>query len=252
MLQDTASHQIQSSLADIAQTESAAESSDEPARTGPVSGLSQTNEKPKRRKPVSTRAFKRQLTEAMPNLRAFAYSLCGRADLADDLAQETAMKAWAARDRFKPGSSLKAWAFTILRNTYLSQMRRRKFKGDYDEIAAERILSAPAEQPGPMHLTDVQRALMELPENQREAVMLVGAGGYSYEAAADICDAATGTMKSRVSRGRKTLEGIFDDGKIKGDRADASDASDVASDILDAVDQLADGEDISALMPPAL
>ena len=90
------------------------------------------------------RAFKRELTDVVPHLRAFARGLCGRPDMADDLVQETLLKAWAAQDRFEPGTSMRAWTFVILRNAYLTDMRRNRFRGEYDETAAERILTAPA------------------------------------------------------------------------------------------------------------
>ena len=96
--------------------------------------------------------FKRQLAETIPHLRAFARSLCGRPDFADDLVQEAMLKAWAARDRFEPGTNLRAWTFTILRNCYLTEMRRNKFVGDYDEGVAERTLQAPMGQEDPLHL----------------------------------------------------------------------------------------------------
>ncbi len=89
-------------------------------------------------------AFKRELTQVVPHLRAFARGLCGRPDMADDLVQETLLKAWAAQDRFEPGTSMRAWTFVILRNAYLTDMRRNRFRGEYDETAAERILTAPA------------------------------------------------------------------------------------------------------------
>jgi RNA polymerase sigma-70 factor (ECF subfamily) len=88
-------------------------------------------------------SFKRELTAVIPHLRAFARGLCGRPDLADDLVQETLLKAWAAQDRFEPGTSMRAWTFVILRNAYLTDMRRNRFRADYDEVVAERILVAP-------------------------------------------------------------------------------------------------------------
>lgn len=137
----------------------------------------------------------------LPHLRAFGRSLTGNADLADDLVQETMLKAWKARASYIPGpSSMKSWAFVILRNCFLSQMRRKKFTADYDELAAERLLVAPDDQDDSLHLSDVQRALMMLPVDQREALILIGAGQLSYEEGADICGVAVGTMKSRVSR----------------------------------------------------
>ena len=140
-------------------------------------------------------AFKRELTGVIPHLRAFARGLCGRPDLADDLVQEALLKAWAAQERFEPGTSMRAWTFVILRNAYLTDMRRNRFRADYDETVAERILVAPAAQEGPMHLSDMHRALLTLPPERREALLLVGAGGFSYEEAAHICGCAVGTIK---------------------------------------------------------
>lgn len=158
--------------------------------------------------------FKRQLAETIPHLRAFARSLCGRPDFADDLVQEAMLKAWGARDRFEPGTNLRAWTFTILRNCYLTEMRRNKFVGDYDEGVAERTLQAPMGQEDPLHLADMRRALMSLPRERREAILLVGAGGFSYEEAAEICQTAVGTMKSRVGRARAALNEMLDGGNM--------------------------------------
>ena len=160
------------------------------------------------------RAFKRELTEVVPHLRAFARGLCGRPDMADDLVQETLLKAWAAQERFEPGTSMRAWTFVILRNAYLTDMRRNRFRGEYDESAAERILTAPAGQEQPIHLSDMHRALLTLPPERREALLLVGAGGFSYEEAAQICGCAVGTIKSRVARGRVALEALLSGGKL--------------------------------------
>lgn len=159
-------------------------------------------------------AFKRELTGVIPHLRAFARGLCGRPDLADDLVQETMLKAWAARERFEPGTSMRAWTFVILRNAYLTDMRRNRFRGEYDETVAERILVAPAGQEAPLHLSDLHRALLTLPPERREALLLVGAGGFSYEEAADICQCAVGTIKSRVGRARATLNAMIEQGDI--------------------------------------
>ena len=187
---------------------------------------------------VPTDEFKKMLVEVIPHLRAFGHSLTGNIDLANDLAQEALMKAWVARGRFHAGTSLKAWCFVILRNTYISQMRRKKFTGEYNEIAAERILSAPASQQEPLHLSDVQRALLELPDCQREAIILIGAGGFSYEDAAEICGCAIGTIKSRVSRARQTLEEIMDGGTVKANRNAVCNASDAVVDIMSSVKEL--------------
>ena len=158
--------------------------------------------------------FKREMLNVVPHLRAFARGLCGRADFADDLVQETLLKAWAAQSRFEPGTSMRAWTFVILRNVYLSELRRNRFRGEYDETQAERILTAPPGQEGPLHLGDLHRALLTLPPERREALLLVGAGGFSYEEAADICGCAVGTIKSRVGRARAALAAMIEDGTL--------------------------------------
>jgi len=158
--------------------------------------------------------FKRELEAVIPHLRAFARGLCGRPDMADDLVQEAMMKAWAAQDRFEPGTSMRAWTFVILRNAYLTDMRRNRFRGEYDEGVAERILTAPAGQEEPIHLSDMHRALLTLPPERREALLLVGAGGFSYEEAAEICGCAIGTIKSRVGRARAALNDMLAQGNV--------------------------------------
>ncbi|MDB5737727.1 MAG: polymerase subunit sigma-70 [Sphingomonas bacterium] len=150
--------------------------------------------------PLSDADFKVQLAQVIPHLRAFGRSLSGNRDLADDLVQETLLKAWAARLRFQAGTNMRAWTFIILRNLFLSQMRRARFKGEWDEITANKLLAAPASQDRHVELGDMQRALLHLPQPQREALILVGAGGFAYEEAADICGCAVGTIKSRVAR----------------------------------------------------
>ncbi|MBL0768706.1 sigma-70 family RNA polymerase sigma factor [Sphingopyxis sp. DHUNG17] len=190
-------------------------------------------------KGLSDREFKALLAGVIPHLRAYGRSLSGNPDLADDLTQDTMVKAWASRDRFERGTSIKAWTFVILRNTFLSQMRRNKFRGDYDENAVERTLATPAAQEDSGEMADLQRALMELPQDQREALILVGAGGMSYEEAANICDCALGTMKSRVSRARTALEEIMRRGQFSQKRAEAPPASEAIDAIMDSVDEIA-------------
>ncbi|OYY91052.1 MAG: RNA polymerase subunit sigma-70 [Sphingomonas sp. 28-66-16] len=158
--------------------------------------------------------FKAQLAQVIPHLRAFGRSISGNRDLADDLVQETLLKAWAARKRFQAGTNMRAWTFIILRNLFLSQMRRTRFRGEWDDLVADRILAAPAGQDKQVELGDVQRALLHLPAAQREALILVGAGGFAYEEAAEICGVAVGTIKSRVARGRVALETLLTDGSL--------------------------------------
>jgi RNA polymerase sigma-70 factor (ECF subfamily) len=163
---------------------------------------------------LSDAAFKEELGNVIPHLRAFGRSLSGNRDLADDLVQETLMKAWAARQRFQAGTNMRAWTFIILRNLYLSQMRRSRFKGEWDDLVADRLLAAPASQDRHVELGDMQRALLLLPQAQREALILVGAGGFAYEEAAEICGVAVGTIKSRVARGRVALEALIEEGQL--------------------------------------
>lgn len=161
---------------------------------------------PTERTALSDEDFRTQLAAVIPQLRAFGRSLSGNRDTGDDLVQETLLKAWAARDRYEAGTNLRAWTFIILRNLFLSQMRRNRFRGEWDDLVADKILSAPASQDKHVELGDLQRALQYLPETQREALILVGAGGFAYEEAAEICGVAVGTIKSRVARGRVALE----------------------------------------------
>jgi len=153
----------------------------------------------------TSQQFQKDLASFVPNLRAFGRSLCGNADHADDLVQETLVKAWKNRDSFAQGSNLKAWLFTILRNSFLSE--RRKLKNevrDLDGEYAARAAVSPA-QSGHMDLIDFENALSELPSDQKEALLLVGAEGFSYEDAALMCGCAVGTIKSRVNRARSKL-----------------------------------------------
>lgn len=179
---------------------------------------------------LSDKDFKQALTDIVPHLRAFARALCACRDRADDLAQETLLRAWAARDRYCAGTNFKAWAFTILRNHFYSEVRRSRFRGDYEEGMAERLLQAPASQDSSVELSDILRALSVIPENYREALILVAVGSLSYEEVADICDIAVGTVKSRVSRARAMLSHAIASGQLpdfrhnfvlKGDAIDA-------------------------------
>ncbi|MGL5734239.1 MAG: sigma-70 family RNA polymerase sigma factor [Beijerinckiaceae bacterium] len=150
-------------------------------------------------------ALQRDLVGLVPNLRAFAKSLSGSSDKADDLVQETLIKAWKNRASFMAGSNLKAWLFTILRNTFLSERRKARHEvEDADGVYAGQM-STHGEQSGHMDLTDFRNALAKLPAEQREALILIGAEGFSYEDAALMCGCAIGTMKSRVNRARNRL-----------------------------------------------
>lgn len=162
--------------------------------------------------PDADEDFRAKLLELLPYLRAFARTLCGSRDGADDLAQEAIRTAWQKRNMFEPGTNLKAWLFMIQRNTYYSTFRRRWRQAEWDEEAMDRRLVTGAAQQSGVELTDLKRAMSMLPDEQREALILVGAGGFSYLEAAAICACAVGTMKSRVSRARRTLTAMMDNG----------------------------------------
>lgn len=189
--------------------------------------------------PLDDEAFKAQLAALIPHLRAYGRSLSGNRDVADDLVQDTMLKAWAARGRFAAGTNMRAWTFIILRNSFLSQRRRARFTTEWDDVVADRILSMPAGQGDQLHLADVQRALMQLPESQREALILVGAGGFSYEEAAEICGVALGTIKSRVARGRSALQALIDDVTASEDRGERT--ADPMAAIMADVDRVSGG-----------
>ena len=154
-------------------------------------------------------AFRNELLGMIPSLRAFAMSLCGNTDRADDLVQETLIKAWTNNDSFEAGSNMRAWLFTILRNQFYSELRKRRREvEDADGNLAAKLAVHP-EQPGHMDMKNFLEALQQLPDDQREALVLVGASGFAYEEAAEIIGVAVGTVKSRVSRARTRLAEIL-------------------------------------------
>lgn len=159
----------------------------------------------------SDESFRRELMAVLPHLRAFARGLCGRHDYADDLVQETAVKAWTARERYQPGTNMRAWTFAILRNHYLSELRKAKRQTDVEDADMERMLVMDADQEAPLHLGDMEAALQTLAPERREAVLLVGASGFSYEEASQIAGCPIGTMKSRVARARADLTRMLAD-----------------------------------------
>lgn len=151
-------------------------------------------------------ALEEQIIAEVPGLRAFARSLTQDATKADDLVQETILRAWSNLDSFKEGTNLRAWLFTILRNTFISMTRKHKREvEDVDGQHAAGGIAAPS-QDGAAHLASFRRALSRLPQDQREAIILVGAVGFTYDEAAEICSVSSGTIKSRVNRARRRLE----------------------------------------------
>lgn len=185
-------------------------------------------------------AFKQELVTLIPHLRAFARTLTGDPTAADDLAQDAMMKAWDARASYQLGTNMKAWTFMILRNQFYSEKRRSWRQSRLDQEAAERTLVAVDDPESPLALDELRQALNTLPEEQREALILVGAGGFAYEEAAEICQCAVGTVKSRVSRARKALLATLEAGAYGRDGRAAGDAM---RSILAAADRLSGNPD---------
>ncbi|HPF23723.1 MAG TPA: sigma-70 family RNA polymerase sigma factor [Hyphomonas sp.] len=177
--------------------------------------------------------FKRELTGLIPHLRAFARSLCGDAFMADDLAQDAMLKAWHARESFQAGTNMKAWAFTILRNVFYSEKRRSWRRESLDPEVAEATLVSPSNPGDGLDLLALRNALNMLPEDQREALILVGAGGLAYEEAAEVCGCAVGTIKSRVSRARKAVTDLLESNQSGFSSDDTMRAAEAFDDIME-------------------
>ena len=155
-------------------------------------------------------ATRNELIGLVPELRAFAISLSRNPSTADDLVQETVLKAWSKLDSFEPGTNMRAWLFTILRNTFYSNARKGKREvADVDGAYAARLSQKP-DHDGRLAMRDFATAFATLPDEQREALILIGASGLSYEEAAQTCGCAIGTIKSRVNRGRARLAELLD------------------------------------------
>jgi RNA polymerase sigma-70 factor (ECF subfamily) len=161
--------------------------------------------------------FKADLIALIPQMRAFARTLCGDRTQAEDLAQDTLLRAWNSRGSFQPGTNLKAWTFMILRNQFYSDKRRSWRSTPLDPETAERTLVATTNPIATLELDEVRRALAMLPDDQREALIMIGAGGLSYEEVSEICGVAVGTIKSRVSRARDRLALILTEGAYGAD-----------------------------------
>ena len=159
--------------------------------------------------PEQRRQFSLQLLAAVPKLRAFALSLAAHADIADDLVQDTLMKAWDHQNRFQPDTNIKAWLFTILRNQYFSQLRKRRREVEDADGDYASSLTTPGTQESQLDMANLRIALQHLPDDQREAVVLVGASGFSYQEVAEICGVPVGTVKSRVNRARNKLAALL-------------------------------------------
>ena len=148
--------------------------------------------------------FRKELLAVIPSLRAFARGLCGNRDLADDLAQEALAKVWAAQASFTPGTNFRAWIFRILRNHFYTTATVARRFTSYDPELAERTLVSVPNQGGGLLLEDLQRGLLTLPAEQREALLLLESG-LQWNEIADIMGVPLGTVKSRITRGRTAL-----------------------------------------------
>lgn len=164
------------------------------------------------------------ILDHLPAMRAFAISLTRDISFADDIVQDAVVKAWENFDRFQAGTNLRAWLFTILRNTYYS-VRRRSFREvpDTQGIHTDALAEKPAHD-GRLQITDFRVALAQLSDEQREALLLVGASGFSYDEAADMCGVAVGTIKSRIARARQRLAEL-----MQLDEGDALDMTDTTT-----------------------
>jgi RNA polymerase sigma-70 factor, ECF subfamily len=165
-------------------------------------------------------SFKDQLVAEIPGLRAFAVSLCGSVTVADDLVQEALLRAWANSDKFQIGTSLRAWLFTILRNIYYSQYRKRSREVQDSDGVYSRGIAVQGDQESHLDLADFRKALAQLPVEQREVLTMVGASGLSYEEAAAICGVEIGTIKSRLSRARTKLTELLGLDERRASRSD--------------------------------
>jgi len=145
------------------------------------------------------------LVTCVPHLRAFARSLTGHRERADDLVQDTVVRALTAAHQFQPGTNLKAWMFTILRNLHYGELRKNHGRLQLLDDTAAHEPAMPPSQEANLEFRDFRRAFGRLGDEQREVLILVGASGLSYEEAAKVCDCPIGTIKSRVSRARRTL-----------------------------------------------
>jgi RNA polymerase sigma-70 factor (ECF subfamily) len=163
-------------------------------------------------------AFRAELLPLIPHLRAFARSLTsGDVALADDLAQDALARAWHSRASYQLGTSMKSWVFMILRNQFYSDKRRSWRQTPLDSEVAENTLVAVSNLDGTLELDELRRAMALLPDDQREALILIGVAGLPYEEAAGICGCPTGTIKSRVSRARIRLAELMENGFIPED-----------------------------------
>jgi RNA polymerase sigma-70 factor (ECF subfamily) len=146
---------------------------------------------------------------AVPRLRAFAISLSGNVDRADDLVQETLLRAMVNINTFQSGTNMCGWLLTILLNQFRSEYRKRRHEVEDATGSYVDNLKSPPEHHSRLEFEEFREALATLPPGQREALLLVGAAGFSYKEAAEICQTEVGTIKSRVNRARPRLSELL-------------------------------------------
>ena len=189
-------------------------------------------------------SFVDELERLIPELRAFARSLCRERELADDLVQDTCLKAWQAVDTFEPGAPMRPWLFRILRNEFYQYSRRSWRSTALDQDVAENTLVATVGLDAQIDFRVLQAVMSDLPDVQREALILVVAAGYTYEEAGEICNCSAGTIKSRVSRAREAV--IYkmeraDTGQVGGATRDGSRTANGHIDLISDIESLARG-----------
>ncbi|NVO16952.1 MAG: sigma-70 family RNA polymerase sigma factor [Rhodoplanes sp.] len=205
---------LRASATAVAQAKPVSAKADRGVRDGAATARSpraraETARSPVKAEPNRSDRLQASVQDAMlsvvPSLRAFAISLCRDVDRADDLVQETLMRALANIRSFQPGTNMSAWLFTILRNQFLTEYRKRRREVEDSDGSYVESLKSPPEQQSRVDFEEFRAALATLPVEQREALLLIGASGFSYADAASICKAAVGTIKSRVHRARMRL-----------------------------------------------
>lgn len=170
--------------------------------------------------------FQRELIANIPHLRAFARFVTQNADQANDLVQDTIVRALRAQHQFTPGTNFKAWTFTILRNLHVNNLRRQRLKFDSIEDGALDYFAVQPNQEARLEFQELKRGMAKLSREHREVLILVGASGFSYEEAAAICHCAVGTIKSRLSRARHELYRTLVGSSVEnGDAAVSDDAT---------------------------
>jgi RNA polymerase sigma-70 factor (ECF subfamily) len=194
---------------------------------------------------LSALQFEADLIALIPQLRAFSRLLCARRSISEDMAQDALTKAWRAQASFEPGTNLRAWLFAILRNEYYSHGRRAWREMHWDEVLGDRIAAPTLEQEWSMELSDTARALDGLNKEQRDALILVAAGGFTLRDAAKFCAASVGTIKSRVARARDAVRKSLNGEKPMLPRSGVR-AADTTDNILAQLTALAPGAMTSA------